>query len=128
MLSTHRRVAPEGRAAHLCSPTEKRGIPKPGGHRAGNVETEPRPSQAGQAHGPRSLCSVLLGGHTSPCLGGAAAAQGLTCQQVLVLIDLQLQAAEALGRLRVDVLYVWHLGETSVHLRAEGGCREQAQA
>lgn len=44
----------------------------------------------------------------------------VTCQQVLVLVDLQLHATETLGSFRVDVLHVGHLCETSVHLWAGG--------
>lgn len=40
----------------------------------------------------------------------------VTCQQVLVLVDLQLNATETFGSFRVDVLHVGHLGEASVHL------------
>lgn len=49
----------------------------------------------------------------------------VTCQQVLVLVDLQLNAAETFGSFRVDVLHVGHLAEASVHLRAGGEDQEQ---
>lgn len=51
----------------------------------------------------------------------------ITCQQVLVLVDLQLNATETFGSFRVDVLHVGHLGEASVHLWAEGTSWEEDQ-
>lgn len=47
-------------------------------------------------------------------------ALAVTCQQVLVLVDLQLNATETFGRFRVDVLHVGHLAEPAVHLWAGG--------
>lgn len=44
----------------------------------------------------------------------------LTCQQVLVFVDLKLKATEAFRGFRVDVLHVGHLTEASVHLWAKG--------
>lgn len=40
----------------------------------------------------------------------------LTCDQVLVLVDLKLDAAQALGGVRVDVLHVLNFLESFVHL------------
>lgn len=50
-----------------------------------------------------------------------------TCQQVLVLVDLQLKATETLGSFRVDVLHVGHLGEASVHLHLLDGVDQRAE-
>lgn len=44
----------------------------------------------------------------------------ITCQQVLVLVDLKLKATETFRSFCVDVLHMGHLGESSVHLWAEG--------
>lgn len=51
----------------------------------------------------------------------------VTCQQVLVLVHLQLNATETFRSFRVDVLHVGHLGEASVHLWTERTSREEDQ-
>lgn len=49
------------------------------------------------------------------------------CQQVLVLVDLQLKAAETFRSFCVDVLHVGHLGEASVHLHLLDGVDQRAK-
>lgn len=49
------------------------------------------------------------------------------CQQVLVLVDLKLKATETFRSFCVDVLYMGHLGESSVHLHLLDGVDHRAK-
>lgn len=69
-----------------------------------------------------------LWGHSPPTPSAAKVLKlAVTCQQVLVLVHLQLNATETFRSFRVDVLHVGHLGEASVHLWAEGMSLEEDQ-